>query len=52
MTIIFTVILLAALAACWLLNHFFLQRYYMNNKEKVLVEAFDYLNDASGGGNL
>lgn len=26
--------------------------YYMNNKEKVLVEAFDYLNDASGGGNL
>lgn len=52
MTVIFTLILLAALAACWLINYFFLQRYYMNNKEKVLIEAFGTLSDAAANENL
>ena len=52
MMIIFTVVLLTALAVCWLTSYFFLQRYYMNNKEMVLTEAFTLLDDASGDEEL
>lgn len=46
-TILFSVVLLAALAVCWLANNFFLERYYVHNKEEVLVDAYVRLNDAS-----
>lgn len=47
MTVLFSVVLLAALAACWLANNFFLERYYVSNKEDVLEEACRRLDDAS-----
>jgi signal transduction histidine kinase len=46
MTIIFSVVLMAALAVCYLANIFFLERYYISNKQKLLVEAYNYLNQA------
>lgn len=48
MTILFSVVLLAALAACWLANNFFLEQYYVGNKEEILKEAYGKLNEASG----
>ena len=35
MTILFSVVLLAALTACWLANNFFLEQYYVGNKEEI-----------------
>ncbi len=52
MTILFSIVLLAAFAACWLANNFFLERYYVLKKEDVLKEAYQRLDDASGTGTL
>lgn len=48
MNILYSVVLLGAFAACWLANNFFLERYYVSNKEEVLREAYKSLDDASG----
>ena len=48
MTILFSVVLLAALTACWLANNFFLEQYYVGNKEEILKEAYGKLDEASG----
>ena len=40
MTIIFSVVLLAALGACWLANNFFLERYYVQKKLDFVVKFF------------
>lgn len=47
MTVLFSVVLLAALAACWLMNIGFLERYYIQNKQKVLVGVYQILEEAS-----
>ncbi len=51
-TVLFSVVLLAALTACWLANSFFLERYYVLNKENVLKEACKKLDEASKAGIL
>lgn len=47
MIVLFSVVLLAALVACWLMNIVFLERYYIQNKQKVLIEVFQMLDEAS-----
>lgn len=47
MTVIFSAALLAMLVACWLVNIFFLERYYIRKKQAVLIETYGQLNDAS-----
>lgn len=51
-TILFSVVLLAALSACWLANSFFLERYYLSNKKEVLQGAYGRLDDASDAESL
>lgn len=48
MTAIFSVVLLSTLVVCWLANNFFLERYYLANKESVLAFAYEGLNTSSG----
>lgn len=52
MTIIFSGALLVMLVVCWLVNIFFLERYYISNKEAVLTETYEMLNNASEEGIL
>lgn len=52
MTIIFSAVLLAMLVSCWLVNIFFLERYYIRNKQKALVDAYKELDSASEQGIL
>ena len=47
MTVIFSLVLIGALAACTLANVFFLERYYIKNKMEALKETYQYLNEAS-----
>lgn len=51
-TILFSVVLMAALTACWLANSFFLERYYLSNKKDVLQDAYGRLDTASGSESL
>ena len=51
-TILFSVVLMAALTACWLANSFFLERYYLSNKKDVLQDAYGRLDAASGSESL
>ena len=37
---------------CWFINNTFLEKYYMNDKQKALMEAYHILNTASNAGNL
>ncbi|MDO4261895.1 MAG: HAMP domain-containing sensor histidine kinase [Eubacteriales bacterium] len=47
MTVIFSAVLIVALASCWLANIFFLENYYVRNKLEALVEAYETLDQAS-----
>lgn len=47
MTIIFSTVLLGTLSICLLVNNFFLERYYLNNKKNVLNEIYQELDAAS-----
>lgn len=37
---------------CWILNHTFLEQFYIYDKQQTLTEAFDVLDDASAEGIL
>ncbi|MBD5455011.1 MAG: GHKL domain-containing protein [Lachnospiraceae bacterium] len=37
---------------CWFINNTFLEKYYMNDKQKALMETYHILNTASNAGNL
>ena len=52
MTIIFSAVLIVALAACWVANIFFLQDYYIKNKLMAIKEAYEYMDEASKADNL
>lgn len=52
MTVIFSAVLLAMLGSCWLVNIFFLERYYIRNKQVALVDTYAELNRASEQGIL
>ncbi len=43
-TLIFTTIIAATIAACLFINKFFLEDYYLSNKQKVLMEAYENMN--------
>ncbi len=47
MTIMFSAVLMAAFAICWLVNIFFLERYYVRNKQSVLTETYTQIDAAS-----
>ncbi|MCD8098342.1 MAG: HAMP domain-containing histidine kinase [Lachnospiraceae bacterium] len=47
MTVIFSLVLTVALIACLLVNTFFLESYYIRNKQMALKETYEYLDSAS-----
>lgn len=44
-TLIFTGIIAATIAACLFVNEFFLEDYYLSNKQKVLISAYEDMNE-------
>ncbi|MCD8362100.1 MAG: cell wall metabolism sensor histidine kinase WalK [Lachnospiraceae bacterium] len=52
MTVIFSLVLTAALIACLLVNTFFLENYYIRNKQTSLKETYEYLDSASAAERL
>lgn len=43
-------VLAATLICCWLVNHFFLEEYYLKNKKNVIISAYTVLNNGMAQG--
>lgn len=48
----FTALMAATLFICWVINHTFLPRYYEENREKAIMDTYNFLNDAAANGEL
>ena len=44
---IFGLLMVGTILLCWFINNTFLERYYMNDKQKALLETYQVLNRAS-----
>lgn len=44
---IFIGLMAATIILCWILNTVFLQSYYINDKERALLKAYNWLNESS-----
>ncbi|MBQ3392025.1 MAG: HAMP domain-containing protein [Lachnospiraceae bacterium] len=51
-TVIFVLLILCAIGLTWLLNHFFLEQYYLRERQKRLVSDYNLLQEASRSGEL
>lgn len=49
---IFVLVLAGTILLCWLINHFFLEKYYMNQKMRVLIEAYKTVNETATSGDI
>ena len=52
LTVTMLLLLAGIIGLCWLLNHTFLEQFYMYDKQKSLLETYEVLNDASEEGIL
>lgn len=50
--LIFGILLTGTILLCWFLNSIFLERYYVSNKQKVLMGAFQRINAAAMNGDI
>ena len=51
-TITFVSIMFGTLLLCWVANNLFLEKFYVANKEKSLLEAYNTINSLSERGNI
>lgn len=52
LTVTMLLLLAGIIGLCWILNHTFLEQFYMYDKQKSLLETFDVLHNASEEGVL
>lgn len=44
--------MIGTIVLCWFINNTFLERYYLNNKQNALLNAYRYINAASNDGKI
>ena len=44
---IFGLLMIGTILLCWFINNTFLEKYYMNDKQKALLETYQFMNRAS-----
>ncbi len=49
---VFIILMTSTLFLCWFVNNTFLEQYYIANKEKVLLHAYNTINVAESEGNV
>lgn len=49
---VFCILMMGTILLCWFINNTFLERYYLNNKQHVLLGAFQFMNEASNEGSI
>lgn len=45
-------LMVGTLVLCWFINSTFLENYYIENKQKVLMNTYNYMNSASNEGKI
>lgn len=51
-TIVFLALMAGTLFLCWFLNNTFLEKYYIENKQNSLLDAYNSINGASSSGDI
>ncbi len=49
---VFCLLMAGTILLCWFINSTFLERYYMNNKQNVMMSAYQSINRASNAGAI
>lgn len=49
-TLVFCLLMAGSILLCWFINSTFLERYYLNNKQKAMMNAYQTINKASNEG--
>ncbi len=49
---IFIIVMVGTLTLCWIINNFFLESFYINNKKDVISEAYKSINEATLNGDI
>ncbi len=50
--LVFLLLMLGTIGLCWFINSTFLEKYYLHNKQEVLMSAYQYMNGAAADGTL
>ena len=51
-TLVFCLLMAGSILLCWFINSTFLERYYLNNKQKAMMNAYQTINKASNEGAI
>ncbi len=51
-TLIFCLLMAGTILLCWFINNTFLEKYYLNNKQKAMMSAYQSINKASNEGAI
>ncbi len=51
-TMIFCFLMAGTILLCWFINNTFLEKYYINDKQRVLLNAYKRINNASSSGDI
>ncbi|MCM1135343.1 MAG: HAMP domain-containing histidine kinase [Clostridium sp.] len=49
---VFGLLMAGTILLCWFINNTFLERYYLNNKKKAMLNAYQIINAASNEGTI
>ena len=49
---IFILLVAGTILLCWFINNTFLEKYYMERRQQVLLHAYDKINDAANNGDI
>ncbi len=50
--LVFGCLMMGTILLCWFINNTFLERYYLSNKQKVMMNAYQIINTASNEGAI
>ncbi len=50
--LVFGFLMMGTILLCWFINNTFLERYYLDNKQKVMMNAYQIINTASNEGTI
>ena len=48
--LVFGLLMAGTILLCWFINNTFLEKYYLNNKQKAMMSAYFIVNKASNEG--
>ena len=47
LAVVFSLLMMGTILLCWFINNTFLEKYYLKDKQKALMRAYQVMNSAS-----